>query len=676
MLKRLLIILVIGLFALPCRAEVVRIEVKSRADLLPGKSFGSAGPYEKLSGKIYFAVDPRNSANRIIADIDKAPTNAAGKVEFSSDFYMIKPKDLSRGNGTVLYEVSNRGNKGILGFFNLAAANSLDPQMERDLGDGFLMERGFTLLWVGWQFDAPSREGLMRVYVPSARERDGRAVQGLVRSDFSPTQKTAEFALPDTTYRVIDLRDPSNVLTVRDSVEGPRRAVPRDQWEFTSEGNSIRFGQGFEPGKIYEVTYRSQDPPIAGLGPAAIRDTISRLKYGSAAELSVNPGAVKRAIAFGISQSGRFLRTYLYYGFNEDESRRKVFDGVMSHVAGSGRGSFNNRFALPSRTAGPFASFFYPVDIFPFTDVEQADPETGRHDGLLTHNTKSQFMPKIMYTNSSHEYWGRAASLFTTTVDGKEDAQMMANVRAYLYTGGNHGVAAFPPTRGSGQQLNNPLDYRWAARTLLVSLNRWIADGVEPPPSAYPRISNGTLVSADKVKFPRIPNITTPTAANIHKAYRVDYGPEFQAKGVIAQEPPKVSNAYPMLVPQVDSNGNDLPGIRMPEIAVPIATYLGWNFFNERSGPTNQLASLTGSLIPFPRTRAEREKSNDPRPSIEELYQNRDQYLDLITKSANDLASKGYLIKEDIPRIVQQAGSRWDWIMGTTGTAGAGQSGQ
>jgi hypothetical protein len=539
MIRRLFVIL---LFALPLRAEVVRIEVKSRADVLSGKTFGTAGAYEKLSGRIYFAVDPGNSANKIIADVDKAPKNASGNVEFSSDFYMIKPKDLSRGNGSVFYEVSNRGNKGILGFFNLASANSLEPQNAADFGDGFLMEQGFTLLWVGWQFDVAGRDGLLRVYVPSARETNGQGIQGLVRSDFSPAQPTSDVALPDATYAVVDAKDPGNVLTVRDSVEAVRRTIPRDQWDFTADRKSIHMAAGFTPNKIYEVIYRSQDPPIAGLGPAAVRDTIAKLKYGSASELSVGQGAIKRAIAFGISQSGRFLRTYLYYGFNEDESHRKVFDGVMSHVAGGGRGSFDNRFALPSRTAGPFSSFFYPVDIFPFTDVAQLDPETGRRDGLLTHNMKPDFMPKVMYTNSSHEYWGRAASLFTTTIDGKEDAPMMSNVRAYMYTGGNHGIAAFPPTRGSGQQLNDPLDYRWAARKLLVSLNRWIVDGVEPPPSAYPHISNGTMVSAEKVKFPKIPNLTPPTSANIHKAYRVDYGPDFASKGVITQEPPRVSS--------------------------------------------------------------------------------------------------------------------------------------
>jgi hypothetical protein len=389
MFRRIALIAFVCAFASQARSEVVRIDVQSRADVLAGKSFGTAGAFEKLSGKIYFAIDPRNTANRIIADVDKAPKNAAGKVEFSSDFYMLKPKDLSRGNGTVLYEVSNRGNKGMLGFFDLASGGSLDPQTASDLGDGFLLEQGFTLLWVGWQFDVGARDGLLRVYVPTAHEPDGKPVQGFVRSDFSTTQKVAEMNLPDSTYPVLDPKDSGNVLTVRDSVEGARRTIPRNEWEFNAARNGLRLAQGFEPGKIYELVYKTQDPPIAGLGPAAVRDVISKLKYGSASELSVNAGAVKRAIAFGISQSGRFLRTYLYYGFNEDESHRKVFDGVMSHVAGSGRGSFDNRFALPGRTAGPFASFFYPVDIFPFTDVEQLDPETGRRDGLLTHNMKS-----------------------------------------------------------------------------------------------------------------------------------------------------------------------------------------------------------------------------------------------------------------------------------------------
>jgi len=252
MFRRLLLIVVAGLFALPCHAEVVRIEVKSRADLLAGKSFGSAGPYEKLSGKIYFAIEPRNSANQIIADIDKASKNSSGKVEFSSDFYIIKPKDLNRGNGTVFYEVSNRGNKGMLGFFDFASA-SVDPQNASDFGDGFLLEQGFTLLWVGWQFDVPNREGALRTYVAVAREADGRPIQGLVRSDFEPVEKIFEASLADRghmAYAVADPKDPANVLTVRDSGDGPRHTIARDQWEFTPDGLGIRMAAGFEPKRI------------------------------------------------------------------------------------------------------------------------------------------------------------------------------------------------------------------------------------------------------------------------------------------------------------------------------------------------------------------------------------------------------------------------------------------
>ncbi len=629
------------LVAAPVSAEVVRIEVKSRTPVVAGRAFGTAGPYERLAGTIYFAIDPRNSANLIIADIDKAPRNAAGKVEFSSDFYLIKPVDSARGNGTVLYEVSNRGGKGMIGFFNFAAG-SVDPQTAEQFGDGFLLEQGFSLLWVGWQFDVPMREGLVRVFAPIAREADGRSITGLVRSDFVVIERATEASLADRNhqaYPVSDRNDAATTMTVRDSVEGARRTIPRSQWQFTEDGKSVRMAAGFEPKKIYEVVYRAQDPPLVGVGPAAVRDTISKIKYSGAAELGLAPGAIKRGIAFGISQSGRFLRTYLYYGFNEDESHRKVFDGVMPHVAGSGRGSFNHRFAQPSRDGHPYINFFYPTDIFPFTDAEQSDPETGLTDGLLTHATKPAHQPNIFYTNSSYEYWGRSASLYHTTVDGTKDARLPANVRGYLLSAGQHGVAAFPPARSIGQQLNNPLDYRWAMRSLLLAMNRWVTDGTAPPASALPRVDNGTLVTPDKLKFPKVPAVNVATVPQ--KAYRADYGPDFIRKGVVTREPPAIKSAFAILVPQVDADGNEVAGIRMPELAVPIATYTGWNLFNEKSGPTNVVSSMQGSFIPLPRSKADRDASGDPRRSIEERYRGRDQYLAEITKAANDLVAKG-----------------------------------
>jgi hypothetical protein len=659
--------LVLLLAAAPSAAEVVRIEVQSRSDLAGGQPFGAVGPYEKLSGKILFAVDPGLPANRIVSDLDKAPRDAAGRVEFSSDFYLIKPKRIERGNGAVLYEVSNRGGKGMLGFFN-HAAGSLDPSSAADIGDGFLMRQGFTLLWVGWQFDPPKRPGLLRVYPPIATE-NGRPIRGLVRSDFVVTERESDHSLADRdhlAYAVVDPDAPENVMTVRDSVEGPRRVVPRSQWGFgraeagktVGDPTRVWVANKFEPGKIYEVVYTAQDPPIVGLGPAAIRDAISMLKYRSADALSIPAAAITRALAFGVSQSGRFLRTYLYYGFNRDEANRKVFDGVIAHVAGAGRGSFNHRFAQPSRDGHPYLNFFYPTDIFPFTDLAERDPESGADDGLLTHAGSPDLVPKVFYTNSDYEYWGRAASLIHTTIDGSADAPLMDNVRIYLLAAGQHGPASFPPTETIGQQRNNPLDYRWAMKALLVAMDRWTANGTAPPPSRYPRIADGTLVPPDRLRFPKISGVATTTAA--HRAYRADYGPRFATEGIVTIEPPRIGGAYPILVPQVDADGNGLAGIRMPELAVPLATYTGWNLFNERSGPTDVLSSMQGSYIPLPRTAADRRRSGDPRQAIDDRYRDKDQYVGLVSKAALALIDEGYLLAEDLAVVLRDAGRHWD----------------
>jgi hypothetical protein len=661
------VMLVLVLAAAPLSAEVVRIEVGSRSDLAGGQAFGPAGPYEKLSGKIFFAVDPALPANRIVADLDKAPRNGAGRVEFSSDFFLVKPKRIERGNGAVLYEVSNRGGKGMLGFFN-HGTGSLDPTSAADVGDGFLMKQGFTLLWVGWQFDPPTRSGLVRVYPPTATENGG-PIRGLVRSDFVVTEREADHSLADrdhTAYAVVDPDSPDNVMTVRDSVDGPRRIVPRSQWGFAraeagktvADSTRVYIANKFEPGKIYEVVYTAQDPPIVGLGPAAIRDVISMLKYKSADALSIPAAAITRALAFGVSQSGRFLRTYLYYGFNRDEGDRKVFDGVIAHVAGAGRGSFNHRFAQPSRDGHPYLNFFYPTDIFPFTDLPQRDPESGTTDGLLTHAGSPQLLPKVFYTNSEYEYWGRAASLIHTTIDGSGDAPLMDNVRIYLLTAGQHGPGAFPPVQTIGQQRNNPLDYRWAMKSLLLAMDRWTANGTAPPPSRYPRVGDGTLVPPDRLRFPKVPGVTTSTA--VHRAYRADYGPRFAIEGVVTVEPPRIGTAFPILVPQVDADGNGLAGVKMPELAVPLATYTGWNLFNDRSGPTDALSSMQGSYIPLPRTSVERKRTNDPRQAIDERYRDKDQYVGLVSKAALELIEQGFLLAEDLAAVLRNAGRHWD----------------
>jgi hypothetical protein len=471
---------------------------------------------------------------------------------------------------------------------------------------------------------------------------------------------TADASLADrdhTAYAVANPDDPGNTLSVRDSIEGPRRFIPKTDWKFV--GTRVSLTGGFQPGKIYEVVYKSQNPALVGLGPAAVRDTISHLKYASADALSIPAGSVQRSIAFGVSQSGRFLRTYLYYGFNADEQRRKVFDGVMAHVAGAGRGSFNLRFAQPSRDGHPFLNKFYPTDIFPFTDLAQTDPQTGEKDGLLLRTTP-ETMPRIFYTNSSYEYWGRAASLIHTTLDGRGDAQLPDSARIYMFAGGQHGPAAFPPQRSIGQQMNNPNDYRWSMRALLLSMNRWIKDGVAPPPSRYPRVEDKTLVQPGSLNFPTLAGVGRP--AEPHKAYRVFYGLDFAKKGIISVDPPEVNGSYPILVPQVDKDGNELAGIKMPEVTVPLATYTGWNLFNPEAGPPSVLSSMQGSYIPLARTRSDRERSNDPRASIEERYRSREDYLARVTTAARELVQQGYLLEEDIATVVQRAGDHWNLV--------------
>ena len=663
--------LVFLLLSSPLFSRVTGFEVSSRQDLMGGKSFGLAGPYEKISGRILYAIDPAHPANRRITDIYNAPTNPEGSVEFSADFVLLKPKEIRRGNRAVFFEVSNRGGKALLVYFN-QASRSRDFASAAEIGDGFLMRRGYTVLWLGWQFDTPPIKGRIRLYPPVARHRN-RPIRGLVRCDFVVQKTAQDHILSDRNhipYPTVDPAASENLMTVRDDVEAERREVPRSQWKFarfrngqlTPDATYVSLEGGFEPGKIYEVVYVSENPVLVGLGMVAVRDMISHLKNSSSEALSIPRGAINRAFGFGSSQSGRFLRTFLYHGFNQDEKGKSSFDGVIPHVAGAGRGSFNHRFGQPSRDAQPYANFFYPTDIFPFTDVEQTDPATGITDGLLTPSAEAQFQPKIFYTNSSYEYFGRAASLTHTTIDGQRDAPMRDNVRMYLFAGSQHGPGPFPPAISRGQEPSNPMDFRWSMRALLTALDHWVVSGTPPPPSRYPRLDRMTLLPFDKLSFPKLPGINFPE--RIHRAYRIDFGPRFRREGIVTLQPPKVGAAFPILVPAVDEDGNEIDGIRLPELVVPLATYTGWNLFNDSSGPTNRLSSFQGCYIPFPRTEQERQRLGDSRRSIMARYQSRAAYVGRVTNAALELAAQGYVLSEDIPQIVTQARRHWDHLMG------------
>jgi hypothetical protein len=657
--KLLPALLLIGLAVITAQAKVTRIEITSRTDVANGKEFGLAGAYEKITGKVFFAVDPNDPHNKTIVDVDKAPRNAQGLVEFSSDLYILRPKDLNRGNGSALAEISNRGGRAMTRFFNRGRGGG-----DGEFGDGFLMRQGFTLVWVGWEFDVA--DGL-KLYAPVATD-NGKAITGWVRSDFVFTSKVFDTTLGHrgtNAQPAIDLSSAEYKLTVRDAVLGERRLIPRGDWQFgrlvdgkvVADPTFITLKGGFEPGRIYEVVYRAQNPTVVGLGLAAVRDLVSHFKYDRN-----EVATVKRVLGFGISQSGRFLRHFLYQGFNADEQGRQVFDGVNAHVGGGGRGSFNHRFAEASRDASPFSTFFYPTDIFPFTDVDQTDSETGATDGLLTLTAKQNVLPKIFYTNSGYEYWGRAAAMIHTSIDGKSDAPMMDNVRVYYFPGGQHGTGPFPPVKNQAtQHRNTPVDYAWSMRALLLALDAWTKSAAEPPASQYPKLADGTLALPKEVRFPKIPGVKFPLT--LHEAWRVDYGPQFKSKGLITNEPPRIGKAFPVMVPQVDADGIDQGGVRMPEVAVPLATVTPWNPRDPQTGAPDQLVDFTGSYFPFAKTKTDRERAGDPRLSIEERYASREQYLGKITEAALKLVKGGYLLAEDLPGVIDRAAQHWEYAI-------------
>ena len=631
-----------------CLAALDYIELSDRTDVLGGKSFGKAGPYERLVGKAYFQVDPANPANALIADVDKAPRDEKGLVKFSADLYVLKPRDSRNGNAAIIFEVSNRGGKSMIGTFD-RATGSTDPKTEKDFGDAYLLQQGYTIVWLGWQFDVPENPALMRLYTPVATDA-GKPITGLVRAEFTPDQRTDTMPVADRNhrpYQILHPDDPNLQLTVRDTPAGPRTVIPRKEW-VVREGK-VRREQGFAPGRLYEIVFPTQDPPVAGLGPAAIRDFISFLKYNGVARDSVlgdQYRILKRAYGFGQSQSGRFLRKFLYDGFNADEKGRQVFDGVMAHVAGGGRGSFNERFAQPSRDSHPFLNTMYQVDTFPFTDLDETDG--GQTGGLLDRARKTNTVPKIFYTNTSYEYWGRDAALIHISPDGKQDAPLPDSTRIYFFAGGQHGPAGFPPPHANTQNVSNPNDYKWALRALLQAMDNWVRDGAQPPASVYPKVAQ--LAAPQAVKFPRIPGVNFPMHPNT--AYRLDF----------SKLPARVGEAFPALVPQCDEDGTDVGGIRMPEVAVPLATYTGWNLRSPKIGAPDQLFSMQGSWLPFAPDKTTREAAHDPRKSIAERYESRQAYLDKVRDSARQLVKAGFLLERDLEPVVERSAEEWAYL--------------
>ncbi|HYB70108.1 MAG TPA: alpha/beta hydrolase domain-containing protein [Candidatus Bathyarchaeia archaeon] len=628
--------------------------------------------YEALKGRLHFAVDPKNAANRRITDVELAPRSAQGLVQWDADVSILVPVDRAQCSGRILLDVVNRGNTVALPNFNRATRPAFgpgsDPNPPIDVGDGFLMKRGFVLISCGWQGDLPRVPGLIGMRTPEARDAQGRRLRGRLYTQVQAPQPVADFLLSDRghlPYEAADLEQKDALLTVRDVADGLATEIPRERWRFARrEGDRvvpdpghIHLDGGFEKGRLYQISYTAEGAPVQGLGMAALREAVSWLKHGSAAEGNPAPGRLRWAYAYGRSQTGRLLRTLIYEDLNLDEQGREALDGVIANVAGGMRGEFNQRFGQNSKDRNNMMPH-----LFPFTDVPSVDPETGTKDALHARLDARGSRLRVYYTNTAAEYYRGDASLIHTDPDGTRDVEHGPNTRVYHFAGTEHGLGIWPPTDTQtapadptgpverSQNLRSVVDYAPLLRACLVSLDRWVVEGIEPPPSRHPRLDDGTAVPPARLaaNFARIPNAHYPRHSV--RPRRLDW----------TVLPPTPGAPFGTLVSAVDADGNETGGIILPELAVPVAAHTGWNLRHPDIGGTDQLLMFAGSTLPFARTRAEREATGDPRPSIAERYPSRAEYLERVRRAAEALAREGYLLQEDVPLSVAAGARLWD----------------
>lgn len=629
--------------------------------------FGAVGRYEKLVGRVHFAVDPDAKANGRIVDVALAPRTAAGKVQWSADFYMLKPLDVARGNRALFYDVNNRGNQTAMRMFNDASGNDPDGA-----GNGFFMRQGFVVLWSGWIGQVLPGGGRMTLDVPVATDA-GREITGLVRAEMTPDAPAERLNIAQWAnqgyFEPTERGRRESTLSWRLREAEPRVAIPREQWSIevsrpdgaTLPLVELRLSGGFKPGYIYELIYEARKPIVQGLGLAGIRDLVSFLKYNTSEQNPLRTAdgksAIARAYAFGTSQSGRCVRQFLYDGFNADEAGRQVFDGLMPHVAGAGMGFFNHRFASPTRHNAQHDNHQYPADVFPFAYTDTTDPETGRVDSLMRRARETRTVPKVMQTQSEAEYWHRAASLVHTDPLGRTDVPLSDDVRLYVFGGTQHGPGSDPPRPGNGQLLTNPADYRPFLRALLVALDAWVRDGTPPPPSAYPTLAENTLTMWDRASagFPALPGVRYPEV--IQQPSFWDYGPSFLTQRIMTVQPPKRGVDYVVRVPRCDADGNATGVLRLPRVAVPLGTYTGWALRKRELGAENELLSLAGSYIPLAKTASDREASGDPRRAVLERYKDFDDYRTRYAAAVAELGKRRLLLDDDARQLARDVES-------------------
>jgi hypothetical protein len=635
---------------------VSRFEITLRRPLADGRAFGAVGPYEEMKGRLHCTVDPAHAANRAITDLAAAPRNAQGRVEFSTDVSLLVPVDRAKASKRVLIDVVNRGNTVSVPNFNHATrpvftagkpidghgtSSSQDPNPPIDTGDGWLMRHGWMVLSCGWQSDLPPGvPGLYRLHAPEALDANGRRITGRVYVQMQSTVDGATFMVSDRghePYEAADLVQPDAVLVVRDQLDGEITVIPREKWRFR-DTRHIELDGGFTKGRIYQCVYTAVGAKVLGLGMVALREAAAWMKYGAAAEGNPAPGVAARAHAYGRSQTGRLLRTLAHHDVNVDESGRRALDGIIANVAGAMLGEFNDRFGQNSKDRPSMMNCLGTTHVEP-------------RGGL-----------KAFYTNTSFEYHRGDASLIHTDDAGMRDVEPGPNVRVYHFTGTEHGTGVWPPSdttavaadpRGlveRSQHLRSVVDYGRLMRALLAHLDRWAADGTPPPPSRVPRLADRTAVDPSDLgkAFEKIPGARYP-----HHHDR----PQKRDFSVL---PPKDGPTLGTRVSAVDEDGNERAGIPVPEVSVPLATHTGWNLRHPDIGGADQMLYFAGATLPFPRTRAERERTGDPRRSIEERYASREDYLARVRDAAKKLVDEGYLLEEDVETSIAFGTKLWN----------------
>ena len=656
----------------------IYLQIDTRDPFADSTSFGNVGPYERIIGKVHFAVNPASPAYTPVVDIEHAPRNPEGLVEFSTDFFILKPVDISRGNRRLVYDVNNRGTKLLMHFLN-DAPDADNPATPQDAGNGFLMRRGYTVLWSGWQGDLLPGDDRLTMTLPVA-SMNGTPITGPVRTEFSPGDaltkldtgpKVQYMPLSGNAYTgaypPVSLDTSEAVFTYRNYETDPRIPIPHGAWQFArpdSSGNpvpssnDVYLPDGFKPGWIYELVYTAKDPLVMGLGFTGVRDLISFLLYahvdsrGQSNPLRDNGVGIEKAYGWGCSQSARFLREFTYRGFNEDANGRQVFAGISPFVSGGGRVFVNYRFSQPGRYPRQHYDHLYPSDQFPHAYPISTDPLTGKTDGILK---RPDTDPLVIHTQSASEYWQRRGSLAHTDALGN-DLPDHERSRVYLFSSAEHSPDHVNgPDYDSFQHPTNPLNVTALLRAMLDNLDDWVTKGAPPPASRVPtrEAENSVPASVSNARFPAIPGVTPPSTPN--RLFVQDHGPDFD-KGVLSVEPPVEDKAqeYTILVPQVDADGNDIPGIRGPELEVPLATYTGWNL--RLPGTAERaMAAVYGSYLPFVMTREERLKTGDPRPSVEERYGSRARYVRLVAMACQRLVQDRLLLEEDADRFVERA---------------------